>query len=358
VGPGAFGGDGGAGGVGGNAGVAGIGGAAGIGGNAGTVGSGAKGGDGGDGGLGGSGGPVGSTGVNGAGGLGGTGIVNGTDGIPLVEYKAISMQTFVQNGIYPYPIVNISINGGPLHPVLVDTGSSGLIIDFVPTGLGSAVYSGGPFRYGSSPALYYNTYDATVSFGNGVVTTPTAVNVLTPSSVTVFQQYWNGIPIDGVWGIGPNNGHPGTSTVVSALPGTLNQGVLIDGSTNEITFGPNPDSGVSVAGAPVVSLLVQINNGPKVPVSGAYVDSGYNNGYIGSLVYSGPTTGAGTVPAGTKITVYDTNNVVLYSYTTNSKNGPRVTTGDEFNTGFTPYVLVPIYTGQGPTGFGTTVFNS
>jgi hypothetical protein len=346
------------GGGGGNAGASGAGGAAGVAGNAGAVGGGAHGGDGGNGGLGGSGGPVGSSGVNGSGGLGGTGVVDGVDGTPLVEHATVAIQTFILNGFRPYPIVNISINGGPMHPVLVDSGSSGLVIDYVPTGLGSKVYSGGPFTYGSSSVLYYDTYDTTVSFGNGIVTAPTAVNVLTPSSANTFQQYWAGLPIDGVWGLGPNNGYPGTSTVVSALLGTLNQGVLIDGSTNQITFGPNGQSGVSVAGAPSASLLVQINNGPKVPVSGAYIDSGYQNGYIGSSIYTGPTTQTGNVPAGTRITVYTADGTVLYSYTTTSKNGPFVTSGSDFNTGYTPYLLAPIYTGQGPSGYGTTVFDN
>ena len=103
-----------------------------------------------------------------------------------------------------------------------------------------------------------------------MVTAPTAVNVLTPSSVTAFQLYWAGIPIDGVLGIGPNNGYPGTSTVITALPGTLNQGALLTGSVNELTFGPNSQSGVSVDGAPVATLLVSFNDGPKIAVSGAH----------------------------------------------------------------------------------------
>ena len=61
------------------------------------------------------------------------------------------------------------------------------------------------------------------------------------------------------------------------------------------------------------------------------------------------------MPAGTKITVYTSDGTLLYSYTTTSTNGPAVTSGSVFNTGFTPYGLVPIYTGQGPSGVGTTV---
>ena len=356
VGPGAFGGAGGAGGDGGNAGVVGAGGTGGTGGNAGAAGTGANGGAGGNGGVGGSGGPVGTNGINGAGGTGGTGAQAGANGTPLVENATIPVQLYMQ-GIYPYPLVNISINGGPNHLVLLDSGSTGLVIAYTPTGLGSPVYSGGGFTYGSSAPLYFDTYDTTVSFGGGVVTAPTAVNVLTPSSVTAFQTYWAGIPIDGVLGIGPNNGYPGTSTVITALPGTLNQGALLTGSVNQLTFGPNSQSGVSVNGAPVATVLVSFNDGPKVAVSGAYIDSGYQNGYIGSSVYTGPTQ-SGRVPAGTKISVYNTDQALLYSYTTTSTNGPAVVSGNAFNTGYTPYGLVPIYTGASPSGFGTTVFNT
>ena len=242
--------------------------------------------------------------------------------------------------------------------MLLDSGSAGLVINWTPTGLGSSVYSGGPFTYGSSGAMYYETYDTTVSFGTGVVTSATPVAVLTPSSVAAFNSYWAGIPIDGVLGIGSNNGYPGTSIVITSLPGTLSQGVLIDGSADQLVFGPNPSPGVSVDGNPLASLLVQIDNGPKVAVSNAFIDTGYNIGYIGSSIYTGPTTGGGRVPAGTKISVYRSDDTLLYSYTTTATNGPSVQSGSVFNTGWTPYQLAPIYNGAGPSGLGTAVFSS
>jgi hypothetical protein len=360
-----FGGGGGTGGAGGDAGAAGIGGTGGPLGNAGNSGDGANGGDGGNGGVGGSGGPVGSTGVNGTGGTGGTGVINGIDGTPLAENKTIGITIYYAGGIYPDPIVNVSVNGGTPHPVLLDTGSTGLVIDWVPEGLGNSVYSGGPFTYGSSDSMYYDTYDTTVSFGNGIVTTSTGVDVLTAESAKVFKNYWGtrhpgpiGVPIDGVLGIGPSDDYPGTSTVITALPGTLNQGVLIDGSGNQITFGPNPQPGISVDGAPKTTLQVQINDGEKIVVPGAFIDSGYNNGYMGSLVYTGPTTAAGKIPEGTTITIYNNDGTLLYTYTTTDKNGPEVFTGYNLNTGFTPFLLAPIYIGSAPSGIGTTTFTA
>lgn len=241
--------------------------------------------------------------------------------------------------------------------MLLDTGSTGLVIAYTPTGLGSSVYSGS-FTYGTSGTLNYDTYDATVSFGGELVTTPTAVAVLTPSSVATFNTYWSGIPIDGVLGIGSNNSYPGTSIVVSALPGTLSQGALIDGASSQMVFGPKSQSGIVVDGAPLATLLVQINDGPRVSVPNSYIDTGYNNGYIGSSIYTGGQAPGGTVIPGTKITVYRSDGTLLYSYTTTATNGPAVTTGSVFNTGYTPYLLAPIYNGAGPSGVGTTDFTA
>ncbi|NBQ43661.1 MAG: hypothetical protein EBU23_14660, partial [Mycobacteriaceae bacterium] len=292
------------------------------------------------------------------GGGGGAGAPDGVDGTPLVENKTVPIQVFYELGIDPFPIVNVSVNGGPTVPVLLDTGSTGLVLDFVPEGLGSPVYSGGPFIYGDSGDLYYDTYDTTVSFGNGIVTTSTAVDVLTPSSAIVFQEYWSGIPIQGVLGIGPNDDYPGTSTVITALPGTLNQGVLIDGAGSQIVFGPNSLPGTAVAGAPAATLLVQFDDGQKLVVPGAFIDSGYNNGFVGSLVYTGPTTPTGRIPAGTKIAVYDSSSTLLYSYTTTETDGPAVFSGYSVNTGFRPFLIAPIYVGAAPSGYGTTTFTT
>ena len=241
--------------------------------------------------------------------------------------------------------------------MLLDTGSTGLVLAYTPTGLGSSVYSGS-FTYGTSSSLSYDTYDATVSFGSGIVTTSTGVDVLTPSSVAAFNTYWNGIPIDGVLGIGSNNSYPGTSIVMSALPGTLSQGALINGATNQLVFGPNSQPGTAVDGAPLATLLVQINDGAKVSVANSYIDTGYNNGYIGSSIYTGGQAPGGTVIPGTKIAVYTSDGTLLYSYTTTATNGPAVQPGSVFNTGWTPYTLTPIYNGVSPSGLGTTTFGN
>ena len=166
------------------------------------------------------------------------------------------------------PIVYISVNGGQMVPVELDTGSTGLVIEsqYVPTqnlgtsiGSGSAGYAGG-LNYN------YTTYSTTVNFGNGIVTQPTGVDLVSGSAVnSYFAQYG----VVGVLGIGPNNGFPGTSTVVPALPGLLNNGVLINEPPGPAEFRPQPAArrDLDNRGAHF-HRGVQINNGPlqNVPV--------------------------------------------------------------------------------------------
>jgi hypothetical protein len=87
-------------------------------------------------------------------------------------------------------------------------------------------------------------------------------------------------------GIGPNAGFLGTSTVVTALPGTLDQGVLINQPQNQLEFGPNPlPSSVSATGSPAVSNLdvqVTVPGHPMTStvVRSLFIDSGDNFGSI------------------------------------------------------------------------------
>lgn len=92
--------------------------------------------------------------------------------------------------------------------------------------------------------LYYifATYTTTVDFGNGIVTAPTAVNVvllsiptspfaistyfsalLADPTTTPFEAYFGAVGVDGVLGVGPNAVGPGPSIPTMALPGDLNQ---------------------------------------------------------------------------------------------------------------------------------------
>src|SRR6202012_3579486 len=78
------------------------------------------------------------------------------------------------------PIVKASINGGSSVPLLVDTGSTGLVIPLrdiglqhlgLPTGIGMGAYSGGD-------TYFYLKLNGTINFGNGIVTSPTTVDAV------------------------------------------------------------------------------------------------------------------------------------------------------------------------------------
>jgi hypothetical protein len=176
----------------------------------------------------------------------------------------------------------------------------------------------------------------------------------------------------GILGIGPNALGPGHSPVTTALPGELNQGVLIN-ATNPtagyLEFGPNPLPPIpnaALPGSPFTTVEISVNGGTPQPVS-TIIDSGGLYGDIPSSLVGNNTvpvtlgdvlTFGETVPAGTTIAVYTSDGqTLLYSYTTTATTGPRVVSGNLFNAGAVPYLQVPIYISHSPSGIGTTIFD-
>jgi hypothetical protein len=258
------------------------------------------------------------------------------------------------------PLVDVSVGGGSSIPVLVDSGSNGLVIPIqdlglqnlsFPTGLGIGEYSGGV-------DYFYLTFDEPVNFGNGIVTAPTPVDAVLftfPTSLQdlftyplSLQAFLAGDGAHGILGIGPDAVGPGPSNVISALPGGLSDGVLINEPAGTLTFGPDPFAAgaPSVNGVANTSLEVSINGGTPQPVNGI-IDSG---GVYGAI----PSSVAGSVPPGTEISVYNTNGELLYSYTTTATDGPTVTSGSTFNTGYIPFAQQPVYIGYTDGGAGAT----
>jgi hypothetical protein len=328
------------------------------GGKGGAAGAGAQGGVGGSAGLFGNGGPGGNATGNfgGAGGRGGWLFGdNGTAGTGAPDSATIPLQVVNTTE----PVVDLSVNGGKTIPVLVDTGSDGLVIPIedvglqhlgLPTNFGVGAYSGGL-------TYVYATFHTTVDFGNGVVTAPTDVDVVLFSFPTTFQSFVAGNGASGILGIGPNATGPSTTNPTTALPGNLSQGALIDQPGHELTFGPNTGTGTSLTGSPITTLYVSTDGGAtRVPVS-AIVDSGGVYGTIPSSVV-GQTSG--TLPAGTTVTVYGSNSssTPLYQYTVDSTNSPTVITDGLMNTGNIPFEQNQVYISNSPSGTGTTVFNT
>ncbi|MGO9692801.1 MAG: PecA family PE domain-processing aspartic protease, partial [Mycobacterium sp.] len=212
-------------------------------------GTGGTGGSGASGQPGGAGGAAGLLGHGGTGGAGGTGsyggpggqggLLHGSPGTSGANGTAVKDSQQIPITVFQgtEPIVNASINGGPSVPLLVDTGSTGLVIPLkdvgnifslgLPTGAGISGYSGG-LDY------VYLTFNAPVNFGGGVVTSPTAIDVpilswpTTLGGATSFSSFFASDGVAGVLGVGPNAGGPGPSIATQALPGALGQGVLIN----------------------------------------------------------------------------------------------------------------------------------
>lgn len=317
-------------------------------------------------GIGGTGGASGPGGVGGVGGLGGLLGMPGTAGIST---QLAANQTLIHPGAYGSPILNISVGGGPSMPVTVDSGAAGLV---VPPGyvnlatLGTSTGSGS-VSYGGAVFVNYNTYQTTLNFGNGIVTAPTTIGVAT----SAHNSAGNAIPLSSLTaylGVGPNNQYPFTTPVTTALPSTMNQGVLINLPRGVLEFGSNPlPPMVSMDGSPRTVVQVQINN--ELPQTvGAFIDSGGELGAIPQSLVPGLAIG-NHLPVGTTITVTTINGVPLYTQTVTASGTPYVvasatgpTYGDGyyvFNTGSYPFSQLPVYiqnaTASNPAG--TTIFD-
>lgn len=270
------------------------------------------------------------------------------------------------------PIVTISVNGGPKIKVLVDTGSSGLVVNAKnvgQTGLGESV-SSGTGGYSGGLTYTYDTYNTTVNFGSGIVTAPTSVNVITdPAQQAAFAKFLANNGVVGVLGVGTNAVGPGPGLVTTGLPGALKNGIYIDEVGRKLTFGPNPlPARVTTSGSPNVIGSMTVN-GVNTPIN-LLVDSGGVYGTIPSTMVDSSqlvpikntdgTVAYYVLKAGVPISVYDADGNLLYTFTTTSSYRPTVTFDDYnaelSNTGAMPFLHNRIYIDYS-TANGSTVFD-
>jgi hypothetical protein len=281
-------------------------------------------------------------------------VVNGTSAtVPLTVYGGTE------------PLVNASVGTGSAVPLLVDTGSTGLVIPFtdvggllgvlrlgIPSGISIGGYSGG-LDY------LYATYNAQVNFGGGLVTARTPVDVelfAWPTSLHslqtngfTFQSFFASDGAAGVLGIGPNAGGPGPSIATQALPSPYNQGVLIDQPTGQLVFEAQPTSNIiaTLTGSPITNLDVQVGSGGPIQTVASIVDSG---GVDGTL----PTSL--NAPVGTEIVVMDpTTGVTLYQYGLGTTYSPTLISSGLMNTGNLIFSQHPVYINYGADT--TTIYN-
>ncbi|MGO8967703.1 PecA family PE domain-processing aspartic protease [Mycobacterium sp.] len=260
------------------------------------------------------------------------------------------------------PTVQATIDGSSAQTLLVDTGSSGLVIPYTdlgltqlfdlgfPTGLGESGYSGGV-------DYLYLTYDnASVDYG-GVLTTPNTpieVEFLSwPTSFSAgspldFQQFLTDDQVTGILGVGPTGTGPATSPLESV--GFNGVAVNIPGH-DLVVDSTNPGTAIgTVGGAPIPTLYeVLTTPGAGGTTTSASVSNDIDSGGVYGTIPSSLVGNAGSVPLGSTISVYTSpGGTELYSYTTtidslNQNTGPTVVSGTSIDSGVIPYLNEPIY---------------
>src|SRR3984885_5094953 len=264
------------------------------------------------------------------------------------------------------PAVNASIAGGPDVPLLVDTGSSGLVIPYTDLGsnfftqleslfqlgspetFGISGYTGGvEYVYGvynSVPVDYLNDAGGTALTTNG----PVDVELFSWSNnlsdpFENFQSFLSANQVDGILGIGENTAGPTTT------PFEDYGGVLVDIPNHQLVIGeanPFPEA-PSTGGTGVSDVFEQIGTGAKQEVTNI-IDSGGVFGTISSNLETGSS-----VPAGTEITVYNTAGQELYSYSTIGNfhvdgpklvsDAPTIVSGTSIASGVLPFLNHAVY---------------
>ena len=254
------------------------------------------------------------------------------------------------------PTVQASIEGGSDQTLLVDTGSSGLVIPAtdlsltqlidlgIPTGISEAGYTGGV------DYIYLTYDDATVDYGNGALdttNTPIDVEILSwPTSLSSgspldFQQFLSDNDVTGILGIGDNTAGP----TESPLEADGYEGVLVDVPNNasggDLIVEPTaPPGGDTVSGAPISSLYETVTT-DGVTNGSAVSDDVDSGGVYGTI----PSSLASDVEPDSIITVYSSQGgTELYSYEVGSAGEePTSTSGTSIDSGVEPYLVEPIY---------------
>lgn len=342
----------------------------GVGGSGGEVAAGGVGGRGGW--LLGNGGTGGDGGVLGAGGEGGNhGLLWGQTG-PAGNAGGAATVT-LSGGTRP--TVEVSVAGENPVSALVDTGSTYALfpqndvnVQALGPQTGSGIATFGPDEPSLQTVDYYNTYTAQLNFGDGIVTEPMTIGVITKETFGGVPQ----IPTEAVLGVGANtNSEPNNTyfpaSPVQELPGALDQGLLINQAATQpyVQFGPNPlNPFAAVSGAPITDQLkVQItpvgdSGTGYLATTGANIDTGGVGGNIPQSLLAGTSLEnlkpGDYLPAGTTINVEapsattSSGTTVVYSETVGA-DSMSVTAGN-FNTGNYVFAQEPVYLSYSPSG--------
>ena len=258
------------------------------------------------------------------------------------------------------PTVQAAVDGGSSLPVLVDTGSSGLVVPLTdiagstnllsewetlltlgsPSSFGESGYSGGV------DYIYLTYNDLPVSYADGLTTNgPVEVEVYSwdPSNFgslftnDAFQNFlYDNDSQGGILGIGDNvNGGAGTSpfdSYGSALVDLKHDQLIIGGPNSYQSLDSVANNGSTLTG---LTETVTTSTGGTVGSATGIADDLDTGGVQGTIPISGVT-------AGDTITVKD-GSTVLYSYTVPSGGVPVSTSGTSIDSGYYALVDHPLY---------------
>jgi hypothetical protein len=261
------------------------------------------------------------------------------------------------------PTVQATVAGGTAEPVLVDTGSSGLVIPWQDLGSGSEFQDlstlGFPASFGESGYsggvdYLYLTYDnVSVNYGEGLTTTgPVEVEVYSwdPSDFSsyftndAFQGFLtNNDSAGGILGIGDNvSGGAGTSPFDSygSVLVDLHDKALIVGGSNPSTALDT----ISGKGSTLSGLTETVTSGGKTIGSGAISDDLDSGGVYGTIPSSISST---TLAQGDTVTVSDSSGV-LYTYNVGTDSvpqseSPTPVSGSSIDSGVIPFFTHDLY---------------
>ncbi|UQX09282.1 hypothetical protein [Candidatus Mycobacterium methanotrophicum] len=271
---------------------------------------------------------------------------------------------------YTEPTVQATVDGAN-NTLLVDTGSSGLVVpwqdlgsnDFSalenlftlgsPAGISESGYSGGvdylylsydnvPVDYATAPGT--SALDTTTPIDVEILSWPTSSTA--PSS---FQAFLADDQVTGILGIGPTGTEPGTSPLEAAgftgVTVDVPTGYLVVSDTNAGT-----PIGLAVSGAPTPTsdLTETVTNSAGATVDHASVSDDVDSGGV----YGTIPSSLGSVPVDDTISVYD-GTTELYSYTVTDNGagyapsvlpaGDTVSGVTSIDSGFAPFDEEPIY---------------
>jgi hypothetical protein len=279
---------------------------------------------------------------------------------------AASYELPITMHIVTEPTIQAAIGTGDPSTLLVDTGSSGLVVpwqelgtnDFsaleelfklgLPENYGFSGYSGG-VEY-----LYLEYAGVPVSYGTDgtdVLTTSSPVDVeilswsTNPGNIFEnFQSFLSSNDVDGILGIGPDTAGP-TDSPFESYGGVLVD--LVGADKHLIVGGDNPlTGGILLDGSPSVSGLTEkVTDSAGNLVGSTMVTNDLDSGGVYGTIPSS-IVGSG-LTAGDKITVYD-GTTPLYSYVVGTDSiqqstAPTVISGTSIDSGVVPFLSHEAY---------------